>query len=351
MTGRTPQGGALEALLARHWWQPRSTLLTQALKPLSWLYAALSAGARVPYRVGWRRPRRAPVPLVVVGNLIAGGAGKTPTVMAVIELLRAAGHRPGMVSRGYGRRGDEVMEVQADSDPLRVGDEPLLVRRRCQVPVWVGRQRVGAARALCSAHPEVDVLVSDDGLQHLDLARDAEVIVFDERGAGNGLLLPAGPLRERLGARPPPAALVLYNATAPTTPWPGAIATRRLGAARPLDAWHAGRADQDRVLSELRGRPLLAVAGVASPERFFAMLEAQGLTIERLPLPDHHDFSILPWPPGTPDVITTEKDAVKLPAHPPGPTRVWVVGLDFRVPEAFATALLQRLNLSSPTPP
>ena len=337
---------ALERLAARHWWQAQPTPLARALLPLAWLYAALAALHRAPYRLGWRQAQPSPVPVLVVGNLIVGGAGKTPTVMAVVEWLRGAGWRPGVISRGYGRAGDGILEVRPDADASAVGDEPLLIRRRSGVPVWVGRHRTSAARALCAAHPEVNVLVSDDGLQHLALARDAQIVVFDERGVGNGLRLPAGPLREALPERLAAGTLVLYNAAAPSTRLPGALATRQLGAAVPLSDWWAGRQAGGVPLRDLQTRatgPLLAVAGVASPERFFSMLEAEGLRITRLALPDHHDYATLPWPAHTTDLVTTEKDAIKLRPGQLGSTRVWVVGLDFRLPAEFTQALLHCL--------
>jgi tetraacyldisaccharide 4'-kinase len=332
----------LEALLARHWWQPRPTPLMQLLRPLSWLYARLAAWA------AQRVPARAPVPVVVVGNLIAGGAGKTPTVIAVVRALQQAGWRPGVISRGHGRAGGDAQPVAAGSVAADVGDEPLLIRRRTGVPVWVGRRRPEAARALCAAQPEVDVLVSDDGLQHAALARDVEILVFDERGAGNGLLLPAGPLRALVPPRLSAEQMLLYNAARPSTPLPGPTVARALGPAVPLADWWAGRPAAGVPLSTLRGRPLLAVAGIAAPERFFAMLEAGGLSLQRLPLADHHPYTSLPWPAGTADVVTTEKDAVKLPPARVGTTRVWVVGLDFVLPPPFIQDLLRRLG-SPPT--
>ncbi len=338
----------LEALLARHWWRPRPDALAQALRPLSWLYAALAWLHALPWRAGWRRPEPTPVPVIVVGNLVAGGAGKTPVVIALVEALRAAGRQPGVISRGYGRRSDEVAPVQATSTAAAVGDEPLLIHRRTAAPVQVGRRRLEAARALCKRHPEIDVIVADDGLQHHALARAAEVLVFDARGAGNGLRLPAGPLREPLPRSPGQDRWVLYNAERPTTPLPGATFERRLGHAVALADWHAGRATA-APLSSLRGRRLVAAAGIATPERFFAMLEAAGLDIERLPLPDHHDFASLPWPPGTPEVLVTEKDAVKLDPARCAPTAVWVMGLDSRLPTDFVQSLLARLG--PPLPP
>jgi len=342
--GRAPTLAArAEALLTRHWWRSRPSALAQVLRPLSWLYAALAARHR---RRSVATPL--PVPVIVVGNFVVGGAGKTPTVIAIVQALAAAGRRPGVISRGHGRQGDAAREVTAADSARDVGDEPLLISRRTAVPVWVGRDRVSAARALCAAHAEVDVLVSDDGLQHRALPRDAELVVFDERGAGNGLLLPAGPLREPLPRRLPPGMRVLYTAGLASTALPGALAQRRLAAAWPLAAWLAGDGSAARPLTTLHGRRLLAVAGLAAPEKFFSMLEQAGLTIACLPLPDHHPYTALPWPAGTAEVITTEKDAVKIHPSRIGTTQVWVVPLDLTLPSAL-TAELTSL-LPAPTP-
>ena len=316
------------------------------LWPLSLLYRAVTALRRGAYAIGWLRSGHAPVPVIVVGNLVVGGAGKTPTVMALVQALRAAGWTPGVVSRGHGRRGAQTLAVDDASLADDTGDEPLLICRRTQVPVWVGRRRLEAARALCAAHPEVNVLVADDGLQHLALAREVQVIVFDERGPGNGLLLPAGPLRQPLPRHLPVNSHVLYNAERPTTPWPGALAQRRLGGAVLLQDWRQGAAASPLALQALRGRPLLAAAGLASPQRFFGMLHAAGLDFEVLALPDHHDFVRSPWPAGTADVLVTEKDAVKLPRDAIGAPRIWVVTLDFQLPPDFLAAVLDNLRLN-----
>ncbi|MBA4178342.1 MAG: tetraacyldisaccharide 4'-kinase [Leptothrix sp. (in: Bacteria)] len=317
------------------------------LRPLSWLYGALRALHQ------WRqRPLVLAVPVVVVGNLVVGGAGKTPTVIALVQALQARGHRPGIISRGHGRQGVGARAVEQSDAPADVGDEPLLLQRRCGVPVWVGADRVETGRRLCEAEPRVDVLVSDDGLQHTRLARHAALVVFDERGAGNGLLLPAGPLREPWPAALPPDCRVLYTAGVPSTPLPGALATRRIRQAWPLAAWHAGDATQAQPLLALNGRRVLAAAGLAAPRKFFDMLAATGLSFTPLPLPDHHRFDTLPWPPGTADVLVTEKDAVKLAPHRIGGTRVWVVPLDFDIPASLVDdiAALLFARPAAPTP-
>ncbi len=313
--------------------------LACALLPVALVFGAVAGARRMAYRIGVWRTVTLGVPVVVIGNLIAGGAGKTPTVLAVVRQLQRLGFAPGIVSRGHGRRADEVLDVQPDTPVQRCGDEPLLLRLRSGVPVGVGRDRVAAGRALLRTHPQVDVVVSDDGLQHLRLGRDAQVIVFDERGAGNGWLLPAGPLREPLPAQVPPRSVVLYNADRPSTRLPGWIAQCGLAGAVQLSDWWQGQPGTPEALAALAGLPLVAAAGVARPQRFFAMLRQRGLQFSELPLPDHHAYATLPWPEGTPDVIVTEKDAVKLDPQRTGSTRVWVAALDFAAGAGFDAAL------------
>ncbi|MBI5257067.1 MAG: tetraacyldisaccharide 4'-kinase [Burkholderiales bacterium] len=334
----------------QQWQRQRPGLAMRLLQPLAGLFGLAVATRRRLYQWRWLRAEPAPRPVIVVGNLVAGGAGKTPVVIALVQHLRQMGRVPGVVSRGHGRSTlDDGIVVTRGSHAAQVGDEPLLIHLRTGVPVAVGRRRIAAARALCQVHPEVDVLIADDGLQHLALARDVDIIVFDDRGIGNGLLLPAGPLRQPLPRALPPRTLVLYSAGAASTALPGHMGWRRLGMICSLQDWWTTDAVTSRVV-RLRDRPLLAVAGLARPEGFFAMLEAQGLTIRRMPLPDHHPFAELPWPADTPDVIVTEKDAVKLHPSRVGRTRVWVATLDFALPSDFLAALQRLLPPAHPTP-
>jgi tetraacyldisaccharide 4'-kinase len=326
---------ALERWLVARWYRPTVAPSLWPLWPLAGVYRLLAGLAALP----WRRPWRAACPVVVVGNLVAGGAGKTPTVIALVQALQAQGRRPGVVSRGHGRRTRGTRLIAPADAASAVGDEPWLIARRTGAPVAVGERRVDAARALLQAHPELDILVADDGLQHPALARDLELWVFDERGAGNGAPLPVGPLRQPLPARVPAAARVLYNAPAPSTPLPGALARRALAGAVALADWHAGAAMDPAALTALRGRPLLAVAGIAAPQRFFGMLAEAGLEVRPLPLPDHAAYDTLPWPPGTSELVCTEKDAAKLDPLRCAGVRVWVVGLDFRLPPEVTSAL------------
>lgn len=317
--------------------------LAVALLPLSALFGVLVVLRRVLYRLGVRRSERLDVPVLVVGNLVAGGAGKTPTTLALLALLKRHGWHPGVVSRGHGRQSRGVVEVAPDTPARDAGDEPLLIRLRAGVPVFVGADRVAAARGLRARHPGVDIVVCDDGLQHLRLDRDVQVLVFDERGAGNGWLQPAGPLREPMPATVPAHSIVLYNAEQASTALPGHLARRRLAGIVSLADWWQGRQPAADSFAVLGGRPLLAVAGVARPQRFFAMLRAAGLVIAEHPLPDHHDFATLAWPPGTGDVVLTEKDAVKIRPERVAGLRVWVAALDFGFDAAFERELLALL--------
>jgi len=361
-TGRRPV--PLPAL-QRAWWQPRLTPLTALLAPLGWLVGAVAARRRAKVESGREAPAPLPVPVIVVGNLIVGGAGKTPTVIALVALLRAWGRTPGIVSRGHGSADAQARLLDANTpaaDPADFGDEPVLMHRRTGAPVAVARARREAAAALLAAHPEVDVIVADDGLQHHALPRDVELVVFDGRGIGNGRVLPAGPLRERpRDLWPAPATraaarLVLVNGrwpAPPALPSPAPAercwnAERALGGAVALPAWTRGEPARLEALAALRGRPLLAAAGIGDPERFFTMLESAGLTITRLPLPDHAVFEPLPWDAAVPEVVVTEKDAVKLAGRAPPGQRIWVVTLDFGLPAGLAAALRAALENARP---
>ncbi|MDP9898972.1 tetraacyldisaccharide 4'-kinase [Variovorax ginsengisoli] len=315
-----------QAWLTRGW-------RARVLWPLSLLYGALAALRRLSYRRGWQSTERIGVPVIVVGNVVAGGAGKTPVVMAVVRHLQSRGLHVGVVSRGYGRTGTGCCEVRADSDPAAVGDEPALIRQATGAPLFVAARRVEAARTLRAAHPTTDVIVSDDGLQHLALGRDIEICVFDDRGTGNGFLLPAGPLREHW---PRTCDLVLHTGSQPA--FAGFTSQRAL-------ADHALRSDGTQVpLSQLSNRPLVALAAIARPEAFFDMLRARGLTLaDTIALPDHHDLTQWTRPVSATDavLVCTEKDAVKLWRRVPDALAVPLV---FTPEPAFFSALDAKLS-------
>lgn len=330
-------------------WQTRNAA-AWVLWPASLVYGALAGLRQMLYRVGVLKSEHPGRPVVVVGNVIAGGAGKTPVVLAVVRHLQARGLKPGVISRGYGRSMSDCRAVLPDSLPSEVGDEPALIARSLAhgalVPVFVAPQRITAAQALLVAHPDVDVIICDDGLQHWALQRDLEICVFNDEGVGNGFLLPAGPLREPW---PRPVHFVLHaGASAPAgTPLRCAFQLQRRLAAYALTSTGA-----QVPLARLKSQPVHALAAVARPGDFFAMLRSQGLTLEKTePLPDHYDFSS--WKRMSDKhqkLLCTEKDAVKLWALEPDALAVPLV-LDID-PQFFVAldALLPALRLKR-TPP
>jgi len=307
--------------------------LARALWPVSALYGLAATLHRGLYARGWRPAERLPAPVVVVGNVVAGGAGKTPVVMALLEHLAGRGIAAGVISRGHGRAGSDCREVRPDDDAALAGDEPLLVRRRSGVPVFVATRRAEAGRALLARYPATRVLVCDDGLQHHALAADVSLCVFDQRGIGNGWLLPAGPLREPW---PRPVDLVLQHGDPPGIA--GFRIERRLAA-------HAVQADGTRrSLGDWATdvpRPVRAVAGVANPEPFFEGLRAAGIGLDDArAFADHHAFSAGDLP-AEGSLLCTEKDAVKIWRLRP---QAWAVPLEVVIEPAFWPAFDRLLD-------
>jgi tetraacyldisaccharide 4'-kinase len=323
-----------------HLWA-RTGVPTLLLSPLAALFAAVSWLRRVAYRRGWLAAVSVGVPVIIVGNITAGGSGKTPLVIWLVNWLREQGYRPGVVSRGYGGTARGCVGVQPDSSVAEVGDEPLLIRVKTGAPVVVGRDRVAAARTLLALNPGVDVIVADDGLQHYRLQRDIELVVIDAAsGLGNGWPLPAGPLREpRSRLAGVDAVIQVVRGAAPPRAYPP-LATWRADY-RAGRAWRL-RAPQDkRPLADLPQHEWLAATGIGRPQGFFDMLAAQGLRFRSRAFADHHAFQPQELPPDD-AVLMTEKDAVKCLAF--AGTNWWAVELDVAPETGFIDWLGARLK-------
>lgn len=328
-------------------WQRRG-LLAWLLWPLSLFFALVVMLRRRMFQMGWRSSTRVRVPVIVVGNIFIGGTGKTPLVIWLVNALRAAGYVPGVISRGYGIQNEAPRAVQPDSLPREVGDEPVLIATHASCPVMVGRHRVAAAHALLAAHPEVNVIVSDDGLQHYALQRDVEIVLFDARGVGNGWVLPAGPLREPKRRRAD--FTVVQAETIPPALPASSMRMQLAGDVAEHLADRSRRMPLTAIMDTIDVNQtvhIVAAAGIGNPSRFFSMLRGAGLIFEEMPLPDHFDFSINPFAGLSADIIlVTEKDAVKcvqveeLKNDP----RLWVVPVTARIDGALAEQIVEKLR-------
>ena len=305
------------------------------LLPLSGLFWLLLKIRTLFFRYGVYRSYKAHAPVIVVGNITAGGTGKTPTVIWLVNELRSRGFTPGVVSRGYGgSKSGTSMRVDADSEAAVVGDEPVLLARRGQCPVAVDSDRVQAAAMLVD--DGVDVIIADDGLQHLRLQRDYEICVIDgERGLGNRRLLPAGPLRES-PERLQSVDQVLVNGTAEI---PNAIAFE-------LVANDASRLNGSlaRPLPGFKDTTVHAVAGIGNPKRFFDLLRSHGIQVIEHSFPDHAAIAAADLQFGDDfEVFMTEKDAVKLGSSQSD--KYWFVPVDLNMETEKATAFIEQIEL------
>lgn len=303
------------------YWQ-KTHAVTFLLWPIEWLYRFSLLLRRFFYAIGIFKKHRLKTTVIVVGNVVAGGGGKTPLTIALVKRLTQQGFKVGVISRGYGRKSSETQVVSASSVPADVGDEPLLIYQKCQVPVVVSRIRIDAAQHLMHCFPEVQILLCDDGLQDLSLLRDIEICVMDAQGIGNGHLLPAGPLRETW---PRKTQLLLHTQSR--------TLTEGFESKRKLSPWAISKSGDPINMADLAMHPIEVVSGIAKPQAFTQMLLDLGFQIQKnTALPDHDDFS--DWQATYPNLplLCTEKDAVKLWQQNP---KALAVPLIFEPEEAF----------------
>jgi tetraacyldisaccharide 4'-kinase len=288
------------------------------------------------------KPRPLPVPVIVVGNISVGGTGKTPLVLWLVEFLAGRGISCGIVSRGYGGDSEAPRPVVRGSDAARFGDEPVLLAQRTDAPVWVGADRAAVARALLAAHPDCAAIVSDDGLQHYRLRRDVEIAVIDgERGFGNGLMLPAGPLREPPSRLRSVDAAVVNGALHEIYPAPDTFGMRLEGREfrNVLNPQHVVGPEHFQ-----RAR-IAAIAGIGNPARFFAHLGELGLRFEAHAYADHHAYTGEDLPRDADAVVMTEKDAVKCAAF--ASEKHWALRVDAVPDPALGEFILDKIKAKS----
>ncbi|RLV59703.1 tetraacyldisaccharide 4'-kinase [Parashewanella curva] len=321
----------MHSLVNKIWYQ--NHWFKWLLLPLSCLFWLVSSIRKVLFTIGLKKQYKSPVPVIVVGNITAGGSGKTPMVIHLIELLRANGYKPGVISRGYGAEFDGERTVTSEHTPEQVGDEPAMIKARTQVHMVVAAKRVKAAQKLIDEH-DIDIIISDDGLQHYALERDIEIAIIDgERRLGNGCLIPAGPLRE-LSGRLQSVDFTVINGGSdqqdefsmllePSAPVP------LIGDNRTFDITQSA----------------VAMAGIGNPQRFFDTLKAQGYNIERqIEFADHHTFSAdeLEKLSDKYPLIMTEKDAIK--CFPFSQNNWWYLPVTARLETEFDKKLLDKLQ-------
>lgn len=316
-------------------WQQRN-LHSALLLPLAALFAAVTALRRLAWQAGLLRSVHPGVPVIIAGNITAGGTGKTPLVLWLAQFLREHGRRPGIISRGYGSARHDPRPVPPGGAPRDYGDEPCLLAQRAGCPVWAGSDRAATAAAMLASDPAIDVILSDDGLQHYRLARDIEIAVIDgARGLGNGWLLPAGPLREPASRLETVDAVVVNGGKGKGGP-AGALGMRLEGRT------FRNLLDQQQVVDAafFSGRKIRAVAGIGNPQRFFEHLGQLGLDCSTRAFPDHHAY-VAQDIAGDGDLVMTEKDAVKCAAFATG--KQWALVVNAVIDDRLGAMLLARL--------
>lgn len=326
---------SFEQRITAIWYQPTRHWLVWLLLPFAWLYFLVISLRRLAYRLGLKKTYQAPVPVIVVGNITVGGTGKTPMVIWLVEFLRQQGFNPGVISRGYGAVLTSPVLVSSQSTAKQVGDEPLLIHLKTRAPVAVFSRRAESARYLLQQHPECDVIISDDGLQHYALARQVEIALLDgARRCGNRQLLPAGPLRE------PCQRLNAVDFVVTTGDDNQSTLSMQL---KPERLYALQNPEETLELSTLQNRAVHAVAGIANPGRFFATLRTMGLSIIEHPFSDHYDFIEQSLNFGDDaSVVMTEKDAVK--CHSFARPNWFALSVCAQLPTSFSEQLMEKLS-------
>jgi tetraacyldisaccharide 4'-kinase len=321
----------------QHAWASKNAFFYLVLIPLSWLFAGVTALRRWAYRVGVLKSYALPVPVIIVGNINVGGSGKTPAVIWLANQLKHQGYKPAVISRGYGGNATQATSVTPASLPSIVGDEPVLIASHCGCPVWVGADRVDAATELLKMHPECNVIISDDGLQHYRLKRDIEIAIIDNASLQTAFLLPAGPLREA------PWRLNTVDAVVCNGEKTDACAHQMQLVGEQF--YNLADAKIIATTADFKQKEVTAIAGIGKPERFFSHLRKLGLTFSSMRFADHYAFTAQDLAKIDCDaIIMTEKDAVKCKQF--ARENCWVLPVQASIDVALMPVILSKLAKS-----
>ena len=319
-------------------WHKKPALYYLLLVPLSWLFAVITAIRRFCYKIGILKSYKMPVPVIMVGNINVGGNGKTPVVMWLVQALANHGYKPAVISRGYGGNIKLPTQVTANSLASNVGDEPVLIFDKCACPVWVGANKVHVATELLKAHPDCDIIISDDGLQHYALQRDIEIAVTQVQK--NNCLLPAGPLREPLSRLETVDSVIQNDALLN-----GETFNNKQFAMQLVGEQFYNLLDPSLKANaaDFKKKSVKAFAGIGKPMRFFEHLSQLGLTFASMSFDDHHAFSAQEVQNIDCDVlIMTEKDAVKCRQF--AQAHHWVLPVQAQIDDGLLALILNKLN-------
>lgn len=325
-------------------WRKRNALFYWVLVPLSWLFALLTLLRRWAYRLGVLKSHQLPVPVIIVGNIHIGGSGKTPVVVWLVEQLKQQGYHPAVISRGYGGSAKLPTAVNANSNPKIVGDEPVLIANRCDCPIWVGADRARVGLELLKAHPDCNVIISDDGLQHYRLQRDMEIAVIDaENYLNNANLLPAGSLRESISRLQTVDAVIKNGQVSAEVHHPASVTNAYLMQLTGSEFYNLAKPTLKATAVDFKRKSIKALAGIGHPARFFEHLRQLGLNFSSSSFDDHHPFTALDLAKMECDVLLmTEKDAVKCKSF--AKPHHWVLPIEAKIEGDLMQLVLQKMQ-------
>jgi tetraacyldisaccharide 4'-kinase len=305
------------------------------LIPISIFFYIFSSLKKYLYKNGFLTTIKIKVPVLIIGNITLGGTGKTPLALNIIENFLKEGLKPALISRGYGARANNIKEVFESSDVRAVGDEALLIKSKSKIPVFIGKDRANVARILLKKYPETSIIISDDGLQHHRLERDYEIIVVDsQRQFGNGLIFPAGPLREGISRLKQVDAVVYKGVNNNSNFYQMKYITKH---------FKNLLTNKKAILKDIKDKKIVAITAIGNPESFFSTLEGYDLKFKKVIFNDHYLFNKNDFIKYADyNIVMTEKDAIKCKKF--ATKNFWVLPLETKVDERLFQNILKKVT-------